>query len=885
MKRPLSVCLIFFLALSSLAAGEKPRFCRDASRDGALPADSAHFEVDFRFSPPAWPVALSFPDEWQKPISNSDGALIYASLPGEGERSSLFTITGVSASLAGAKVGRSVHLLRDPLIPIVTTEIEDPASGAFLRRTTFSLAPGPGLRLPVHEPGWDESLAIECITSPRELPGWGSPGRPSIDAFRNIVAGFDCHIGYRIPLPKGKGCDVVLGFMESYHDAAGERVVEVLVEGGEKRTIDLIADIGRHVPAAFRFAGSDRDGDGFLHVEIRPAPASQDRYPILNTLWLFRQGEAPPVDRLVQGTAARKPLAFVDCGVPAAERKPPPGPPRGDVMLLEKGGSEIGAIRVTVYSPEPLHAEAGKRHLFRAGRRFLAASAAWERVEDAASSWSQSEKRLVFPEDVREVALYCASGHEAGAIDLAWAKAEAERAAARWQSLDLPARTIRLPDRKIEALLDASVRGLYQARTMKNGMSIFQAGIQPMKEITLEETASICEALAMLGRGGEARAVIERLLSLRRADGSFETIGGNWRETGIVLMALVRHARLTQDDTWLLERWHVFQEGVAAIRRLRDRSLENPGAPGAGLMPPGFPGSGARGPIPTGERVPEYASVLFNLGGLRAAVEAARHLGIVTPETMSWEYEYADFRDRFEQAAARDCRRLDEMTVYLPILMRQGEGWEAGPAFGQEAFCRALFRGWILKPDDPLVRGGLAFLLAHENEGLVCGTGIAADRIRIDSAACYGRALLWCGDGQKSAAVLYAMANHASPLLTWSDAEGLRPHIGAEFIGLVRSLLVMERGGEMHLLEGLPASWLRPGAVIEVRDAATEFGPFSMKLSVSDDGGDALLAIKQPPGFPADRLVVHLGEWAASEDPDSLANEDLDIRIRIPLSR
>lgn len=886
MKRPLSVCLVLFLFVSSLPGGEKPRFRRDAPPAVALFDEAAQAAVDFRFSPVAWPVTLSFPDDWKKPISGKDGAIIYAGRDDEGgKRTALFTITGVSASLEGVTDGLTRQRLRGPWIPIVETTIEDRKTGAFLRRTTFSVAPGPEERLPIHEPGMGDSVVVEKTTDPRVLPGWGIPARPCIDAFRNIVAGFSCPIGYSIPLPEKAACDVVLGFMESYHDAAGERVVDLFIEGEKVGTIDLIADIGRHVPAAFLFSGRDRDGDGRVSVAVKPAPSSRDRYPILNALWIFRAGEAPPVDRLVRGEAARAPLAFLDCGGPAVEAKPEAGPPRGDLMLLEKGGDGAGAIRVAVCSPEPLHAEAGERLLFRAGRRFLSASTPWEKVEDPPSSWSLSEKVLVFPEEVREVALYCASGHEAGKVELQWAKAEALRAAARWKSLDLPAGTIRLPDRGIGALMAAAIRGLYQARTMKNGTPLFEAGLQPMKEITLEEAASICEALALLGRGAEARAVIEHLLELRQGDGSFETIAGNFRETGIVLQTLLRHARLTQDDTWLLERWHVFQEGVASIRRLRDRSLENRDAPEAGLMPPGFPGSGPRGPLPPGERVPEYASVLFNLGGLRAAVEAARHLGIVTPETMSWEAEYADFLDRFEQAAARDMQRLDDGGAFLPILMRQGEGWEAGLAFGQEAFCRAVFPGWIFETDDQLVRGNMAFLLAQEKDGLVCGTGIAADRIRIDSAACYGRTHLWLGDGQKSAAVLYAMANHASPLLTWSDAAGLRPHIGAEFIGLVRSLLVMESGEELHLLAGLPPAWLAPGAVTELCEAPTELGPLSMKITVADDGGEARLFIAPPQGCPPERLVVHLGEWAAAEEPASVEGADRTIEVRIPLVR
>ncbi len=51
---------------------------------------------------------------------------------------------------------------------------------------------------------------------------------------------------------------------------------------------------------------------------------------------------------------------------------------------------------------------------------------------------------------------------------------------------------------------------------------------------------------------------------------------------------------------------------------------------------------------------------------------------------------------------------------------------------------------------------------------------------------------------------------------------------GAEFIRLVRHLLVLERDNDLHLFEGLPAKWLPPGGVLRLQDISTEFGPMSL---------------------------------------------------------
>ncbi len=193
---------------------------------------------------------------------------------------------------------------------------------------------------------------------------------------------------------------------------------------------------------------------------------------------------------------------------------------------------------------------------------------------------------------------------------------------------------------------------------------------------------------------------------------------------------------------------------------------------------------------------------------------------------------------------------------YLPIVMLN-----AGhhlPQRAQWAFCHAVFPGQVFAPDDPLVRGNLAMLQATEREGMVFGTGWAADGIWNYFASFYGHAWLWLGQGQKAARVLYAFANHASPLLAWREEQMLQGHgsskvgdmphnwASAEFIRLVRHLLVLERGNELHLLEGMPAAWAGPGAVTRLPDMPTEFGPMSLEVAVTSDGARGGFALRPP---------------------------------------
>jgi hypothetical protein len=318
------------------------------------------------------------------------------------------------------------------------------------------------------------------------------------------------------------------------------------------------------------------------------------------------------------------------------------------------------------------------------------------------------------------------------------------------------------------------------------------------------------------------------------------------------------------------------------------RSWADPAAPEAGLMPPGFPDGGIAGCIP------EYTNVYWNLAGLKAAVEAARLIG--APELAEWEAEFKDFLAAFQAAAKRDAKPAGDGLVYLPILMKAEEGID--PVRGQWGFCHAVYPGKLFAADDPLALGNMRLLDQHEKEGLVLGTGWMADGIWNYFASFYSHAHLWLGHGEKAAEILYAFANHASPLRAWREEQlprgqeksersvGDMPHnwASAEFIRLTRNLLVLERGPELHLLEGIPRTWLSPGAVTELKNVATDFGPVSMKLEVDADGKEAKLTATVPENEALTGIIVHLGAWAA-EGKVSRQKKGPAIEMTIPLVR
>jgi hypothetical protein len=175
---------------------------------------------------------------------------------------------------------------------------------------------------------------------------------------------------------------------------------------------------------------------------------------------------------------------------------------------------------------------------------------------------------------------------------------------------------------------------------------------------------------------------------------------------------------------------------------------------------------------------------------------------------------------------------------------------------------------------DPVATGTMNMLKTTLQEGIVMGTGWDINGIWNYFAAFYGHACLWMGDGKSAYESLYAFANHASPLYAWREEQSPRditpshyvgdmPHnwASAEFASSVVHLLALDRGDELHLLEGLPPEWRQPGMRTAMKDIATPFGKLSFSLQVDASGKTAALEVNKLTDPSCKGVYVHLGDW------------------------
>ena len=822
---------------------------------GVAPAGAATNEpwtIDFRYAPPSWQTAICLPDDWQKTLVGKDGSLLY-DYPGDylgfGTRIT-FTLPGETQWLK--------QELASPRVPIVRTSQRN--GNVEIVEETFALAP------PLASPKWDPKVFLERLDSQEAQTGWAAPPAGSDPAFSNIALGSGHPIRYRFKAGKAATYTVVFGLCEGYWSKPGQRILTLQVEGKPLRTVDLVAEKGHNQPEVYSFPARDENADGWIDLAVAAAVNSPDTNTILNTLWVFAGSDLPPKEELLAGRSLRPPLAHIDCGAGSGLDKPP----RHDITLVRLRNTGTTPARVTpavtIESASPISLDAFRQRVHLGGWTSLAFSGSIVAMEKVGGrAVFHTPEMVIAPHGEQTFSYVVARGRNAAdvPVDLTHAESLRRKAERFWQTAPLPYDHIEIPDAGVQALLDSSIRNIYQAREIKKGLPAFQVGPTCYRGLWVVDGSFLLEAITYLGRADETRNGVKYLMSFQRDDGGFMLMDAHWKETGIALWAITRHARLTGDKEWLQEAWPSIERGFAFIRKMR--GMPAAGAPNARLIPDGFSDGGLA------DKVPEYTNIYWTMAGLRAAIEAARWLG-KTDEAEDWQKEYDDFLRTFRRAAERDTRTDAHGNHYVPIRMRFDE--KIPPQKAQWAFLHSVFPGKVFAANDPLVQGDMAMLRAVEKQGLVQDTGWLKDGIWTYFGSFYGHAWLWLGEGDKAARTLYAFGNHASPLLAWREEQmpvgqgdqvvGDMPHnwASAEFIRLVRHSLILERGNELHLFEGVPAKWARPGAVTSVREIATEFGPISFEFRVARNGASGILKLTPPQRTPPTRIVLHLDHWS-----------------------
>ncbi|MEM7107341.1 MAG: hypothetical protein AAF519_03875 [Bacteroidota bacterium] len=447
-----------------------------------------------------------------------------------------------------------------------------------------------------------------------------------------------------------------------------------------------------------------------------------------------------------------------------------------------------------------------------------------------------------------------------------------------WNNLELPYDKIIVPDSGIQALLNSSVRNIYQAREIKENIPAFQVGPTFYRGTWAVDGPFFMEAMTYLGQENEVRKAIEGIFKVGETQG--DTGESFAKQAGLRLWMVWRHAQLTEDDQWLEGMWQFIEQEVENIKRYRANSYKDGNPLTDGMMPKGNSDGGIGGIYA------EYTNNYWVLSGLKMAIHAARQLA-KEEQAVEWQQFFDDYFKTFNKARNRD-KQIDQYgNTYVPTFMGHNT---LNPTTGQWAFMHSIFPGKLYENDDRLMLGTLAMLDSSLVEGLILGTGWLPKGLWTYSASFHGHSHLWLGNGERVPQILYDFANHASPLLCWSEeqhpvdfkgdylAHGDMPHNWAsvDFIRLVRHSLALERGDELHLFEGLPKGWLKAGMVTSFNAVNTTFGKLTFQLKVTNDGTEAILDMKleRKRDRPPAKIVIHQDVLNGSNEKIEKAGEN-----------
>lgn len=805
--------------------------------------------AEYSYPPHRWMTPIGLEGDWHKPLVDQTGALVYDNGPGP------YAIphTRIGASIKGATRTGLQQTIRDPRIPIVETNL------TYGSTTLVSHALSV---VPYHD--WQsDGTNNGNLTSHRSngvvnAQGWASPPADTDPAFRSVAYGTNRPILYSIRVPEGARRTVVLGFADSYRekDSPVKRLMDLIVEGAPRKTIDVVSRTGQNAPEVEFFEAVDENKDGILDLRVEANLATVDGNIFISAIWVFDSEETVTPAMVVSGAASSRAETYIDCG---RDEQLLTLPPRTDILHV-RAHTPTDSVVVRV--------ETG-RLLSVSGSELLFNDSPYVRTAPAADRTVLTEDgaMLIFKPTTSPitVAVFTESSQQpaSGVPDF---NAQKGRLEAHWlDSSRFPWDKIVVPDSTIQAIFDGSIRTIYQLAERVDGILQTQPGPSVYRGLWASNQPRAGRALTHLGDYATTRSSLRSTFRFQQDNGQILILTPSTllKETGLTIHATYLHARMSRDKDFLESYWDNLYNAAKWIIDARTQTTDST-ALNFGLMPSGTSDGGVGGIIP------EYTTVYWGLLALRSMADAATWLG-KEEESRFFEREYADFMSAFRRGIERDMKQDEHGNWFLPVRM-EFDPEKHYPQRSQTQFSHMVYPGRLFPKDDPLVTGNMGMLEdAPKAQGITLTTGWLTNGLQPFVQNTEASARLYLGQVDSTIQELYDIANHAAPTHIWIEeqrpahlatkATGDVPHssAAAEYINLVRYIIAMEEGDELHLLKGVPVTWISPGAKLEANRIPTEFGALTMRLSVSEDGESARLTVDSENDTDRDiHVLVHL---------------------------
>lgn len=412
-----------------------------------------------------------------------------------------------------------------------------------------------------------------------------------------------------------------------------------------------------------------------------------------------------------------------------------------------------------------------------------------------------------------------------------------------WRAKLATAAEVHLPDSRVQDMVCA---GLLHLDLISYGREPDGALLPAIGIYTAigSESAPIIQFMDSMGWHTTAARAIDFFLKKQHDNGFMQNFNGYMLETGAVLWTMGEHYRYTRDDTWLRRVHPNLTRAWHFLREWRRRNLQSD------LKDKGYGMLDGK----TADPDDPYRSYMLNGYAYLGLSRTAEMLDILAPaEAAECRFEADDLKKDIRASFVAGLERSPVMPLGDGTWMRASAPWSnyRGPVMlhadggswfthgtntARDSLLGPLYLVFqeVISPDDPLATE----LLATQSELML------RDEVAF-SQPYYSRhpwVHLQRGETRAFLKSWYGAMAALADRETYTFNEHFFPvsehktHEEAWFLMQTRWMLYLERGGTLRLLAGIPRAYLNPRSAIEVKNAASYFGPLSFRVDSLPDG-------------------------------------------------
>ena len=341
----------------------------------------------------------------------------------------------------------------------------------------------------------------------------------------------------------------------------------------------------------------------------------------------------------------------------------------------------------------------------------------------------------------------------------------------------------------------------------------------------LRDSAFIALANENMGFSDRVAGKIRGFLKTQTQDGFFRSQNGEWDSQGQAIFTIINHLRTYGKGE--PEQW--FPSMMKGIRWLEDkhRKSSQVPTPHAGLLPAGFSAEHF------GPNDHYFWDNFWGLAGVREMIWLAEKLNYESDRERLEEF-FDEYHQSVAECLARASHRTSDGT--LPCSPYRA------PDSASVGNLIAINPLDLFPPEVDWFRPTVDFLMDNNFRNGLFFQKIIHTGLNPYLSVQLARALLTLDDPRWEY-VLRGLLDYGRDTCSWPEAihpvtgggcmgDGDHGWATAEFLNLVREMLVREQCESLHLAAGIPDHWYRAGNEIALTNAPGRYGQVSWKMEI-----------------------------------------------------